>query len=244
MRNSYTKTIETRSRIYGYEAIHRSYLLMLPTPARLSAPAQSSIPLPTQRSLFDVNCLITPPFRISFPSVFVATGYQDSPTKFGVTALWKAEDVKGKYKDSWGVIVKALDAKAREFFDTPLARLPANVRRGIRNGNEKSHLNGYGEGILFASLSTDRKPQVVDLSKVIIPDGDTARIYPGAWARASVNVYAYDNIGKGVALGSEQCPMAGPRRPTRLRDQCGDSTSRPIPMTCGSSRRQRKIRPT
>ena len=153
--------------------------------------------------------LITPPFRISFPSLFVATGYQDSPKKFGVTALWKAEDVKGKYKDSWGIIVKALDAKAREFFDTPLARLPANIRRGIRNGNEKSHLNGYGDGILFASLSTDRKPQVVDLSKMVIPDGDTARIYPGAWARASVNVYAYDNIGKGVSLGLNNVQWLG-----------------------------------
>lgn len=157
-----------------------------------------------------MSLLITPPFRISFPSLVVATGYQDGPKKFGVTALWLADDVKGKHKDSWGPLVKALDAKAREFFDTPLSRLPANVRRGIRNGNEKAHLNGYGDGVLFAALSTDRKPQVVDLSRELIPDDRISTMcYPGAWCRASVNVYAYDNIGKGVALGLNNIQWLG-----------------------------------
>ena len=153
--------------------------------------------------------LITPPFRISFPSLFVATGYQDSAPKFSVTALWSVEDIKGRYKESWDAVVKALDKAARETFDTPLAKLPANIRRGIRNGNEKPHLNGYGEGILFASLSSPRKPQVVDLRKETIPDGDVMRIYPGAWARASVQAYGYDNIGKGVALGLNNLQWLG-----------------------------------
>ena len=157
-----------------------------------------------------MSLIITPPFRISFPSLVTATGYQDGPKKFGVTALWLADDVKGRHKDSWGVLIKALDAQAREFFDTPLSRLPANIRRGIRNGNEKAHMNGYGDGVLFASLSTDRKPQVVDLSKEIIPDNRIPTMcYPGAWCRASVNVYAYDNIGKGVAIGLNNLQWLG-----------------------------------
>ena len=157
--------------------------------------------------------IITPPFRISFPALWEPSGYQDGPKKYGVTAIWNAADVGkgGKYNAVWVEVIKALDAKAREVFDTPLSRLPANIRRGIRNGNEKAHLNGYGEGTLFAALSADldHKPRVVDLSKVIIPDGDSDRIYPGAWARASVHVYAYDNIGKGLALGLNNLQWLG-----------------------------------
>lgn len=153
--------------------------------------------------------LITPPFRMSFPSLFVATGYEDGAKKFGVTAIWAQEDLKTKYRELWLAMVEALDAKAQEFFDTSLTQLPANVRRGIRNGNEKAHLGGYGDGTLFASLTSDRKPQVVDLAKILIPDGDTDRIYPGAWARASVGVYAYDNIGKGLAFGLNNLQWLG-----------------------------------
>lgn len=159
-----------------------------------------------------MSTLITPPFRISFPSLITATGYQGSAEKFSVTALWYTEDVKGKYRDTWGNLVTRLDETAREFFQTPLARLPANIRRGIRNGNEKAHLNGYGDGVLFAALSAnaDRRPQVVDLRKNLLSDDQIRQLcYPGAWARASVNVYAYDNIGKGVAIGLNNLQWLG-----------------------------------
>ncbi|MYF70819.1 MAG: DUF2815 family protein [Proteobacteria bacterium] len=159
-----------------------------------------------------MSTLITPPFRISFPSLIKATGYQGSAEKFSVTALWYTEDVKGKYKVTWGNLIKRLDETAREFFQTPLAKLPANIRRGIRNGTEKAHLNGYGSEVLFASLSAnaDRRPQVVDLRKNLLSDDQIRQLcYPGAWARASVNVYAYDNIGKGVAIGLNNLQWLG-----------------------------------
>ena len=155
--------------------------------------------------------LITPPFRISFPALFTPTGYQGSEPKYGVTAIWVRDDVvkNGRYNESWNAVVAALDEQAREFFKSPLGKLAANIKRGIRNGNEKEHLNGYGDGTLFANLRSARKPQIVDLRKQIIPDGDTGRIYPGAWARASVHAYAYDNIGKGVALGLDNLQWLG-----------------------------------
>ena len=157
-----------------------------------------------------MGLIITPPFRISFPeNIFSPGGYQGSEPTYGLTAIWNLEDLQTKYKASWLGVLKALDAKAREFFDTPLSKLPANIRRGIRNGDEKAHLNGYGDGTLFAALSSKRKPQIIDLRKELIPDGDTVRIYPGAWARASVSPYAYDNIGKGVALGLNNVQWLG-----------------------------------
>lgn len=163
-----------------------------------------------------MSSIITPPFRVSFVTqgrvhtLVAPAGYQDGPEKYGLTALWLTEDVKGRYKAAWEALVGALDDKAREFFDTPLAKLPANIRRGIRNGNEKAHLTGYGDGVLFASLSTDRKPQVVDLRKNLMTDDQIrAMVYPGCWCRASVTAFAYDNIGKGVALGLNNVQWLG-----------------------------------
>ena len=155
--------------------------------------------------------LIVPPFRMSFPSLFTPNSYQGSDPKFTVTAIWDKDDVQkgGKYHVTWKKLLLALNAKAQEFFNMPLAKLPANIRKGIRDGGEKSHLNGYGDSVLFASLSSSRKPQVIDLRKQIIPDGDTQRIYPGAWARATVNVFAYDNIGKGLALSLNNVQWLG-----------------------------------
>ena len=157
--------------------------------------------------------LITPPFRMSFPHLFKPNAYQGAEPKYSVTALWDRTDISkgGRYADSWAKLIKALDLKSREFFDKPLAKLPANIRRGIRNGEEKSHLNGYGADVLFAALKAteDRKPQIVDLRKQLIPDGDTSKIYPGAWARASINIFAYDNIGKGLAFGLNNLQWLG-----------------------------------
>lgn len=154
--------------------------------------------------------LITPPFRVSFPSLVEATGYQGSDPKYSVTAIWNKDELKTKYTASWRAILTALDEKAKEFFDRPLGQLPPNIRRGIRNGAEKEHLNGYGADVLFASLSSDRRPQVVGLRRQRFTADDIKElVYPGCYARASVNVYAYDNIGKGLALGLNNLQWLG-----------------------------------
>lgn len=146
------------------------------------------------------DLIITPPFVVSFPHIFTPSSYMDSEPKYSVTAIWREADLKAKYKTEWKAVLSLLDVAAREKFQQPLARLPANVRKGIRNGIEKEHLNGYGKGMLFAPISSTRRPQVVDLKhEPMLADDD--RIYPGCWMRASVTAYAYANVGKGVALG-------------------------------------------
>jgi hypothetical protein len=56
---------------------------------------------------------------------------------------------------------------------------------------------------VFASLSSKFKPGVVDRNKdPVSPDeGNADLVYAGAYARATVGVYAYSNKGKGVAIG-------------------------------------------
>lgn len=144
--------------------------------------------------------LVTPIFRVSFPNVFEASSYQGGPPKFGVTAVFEPASFSPADKKRWAAMNKLADEAAKEQFGKPLAKLPANFKRPLRDGEEKAELEGFGEGMQFASLSTKYKPEILaeDRVSVII---DVDDFYPGCYARASINAYGYDNVGKGVAFG-------------------------------------------
>ena len=144
--------------------------------------------------------LITPVFRVSFPNVFEASSYQGGPPKYGVTAVFDPDSFSAADKKRWAAMQKLANDAAIAEFGKPLDKLPANVKRPLRDGEEKAELEGFGEGLQFASLTTKFKPEILDTdreSNII----DAEDFYPGCYARASVNAYGYDNVGKGVAFG-------------------------------------------
>ena len=143
--------------------------------------------------------LVTPVFRVSFPNLFEP----NEDGKYGLSAVWTPADFTDLDKKRWKAIMGGLDAESKRVFKKAWKDLPANVKRGIRNGNEKEDMEGYGEGTRFASLSSKYRPGLVDLDKTPIgPEhGNDDLIYPGMYARATVNIFSYNNEGKGVALG-------------------------------------------
>lgn len=153
--------------------------------------------------------LETPVFRVSFPSVFEASSMDNGPPKFGVGAIWQPDRFTPREKGLWEAIMSGLDAEALRKFKVKWAALPANVKRGIRDGAEKADLEGYGPGTLFANLTSKMKPGLVGIEKgadgkplPIGPEhGNADAFYPGCYARAKVTIYSYDNKGKGVGLG-------------------------------------------
>ena len=168
----------------------------------------------------EVKRYLTPVFRASFPSVFEKSAMDEkSKAKYGLTAVWTPSKFSPKDKKRMAAIEKALDEASRERFKKGWKDLPANYKTGIRDGAEKGDLLGFGEGTIFANITTMMRPGVVDVHKrVIAKDGpekekleadgkDVAdvmgddAIYPGCYCRATVTVYSYDNKGKGVALG-------------------------------------------
>lgn len=151
----------------------------------------------------DVKRYSTPPFRVSFPHLFRAQAMDGGEPKFSVSAIWTPSKFTDRDKRLWKELQKALNEAAIAQFKKPLKDLPANVRRGLRDGAEKPDLEGYGEGTVFANLSTKIMPGVVNLQKERIhpEEGNEDEIYPGCIARATVTVYSYDNKGKGVSLG-------------------------------------------
>lgn len=151
----------------------------------------------------EIKKYVTPPFRLSFPSLFEADSYDGGPPKFGCAAVWTPSEFTANDKKRWKAIKVALDAESKKTFKKAWKDLPSNVKRGLRDGAEKEDLEGYGEGTWFANITSKMRPGVVDIDRNSISpeEGNTDEIYPGCYCRATVTVYSYDNKGKGVALG-------------------------------------------
>lgn len=151
----------------------------------------------------EVKRYVTPVFRLSFPALFEASSYDGGPAKYGLSAVWNPSKFTDADKKRWKALMGALDEESKNRFKKAWKDLPANIKRGIRDGAEKADLEGYGEGTRFANITTKMRPGVIDASKnkIAPEEGNADDIYPGCYCRATVTVYSYDNKGKGVALG-------------------------------------------
>lgn len=152
------------------------------------------------KTKFQGEKITTPAFRLSYPNLFEARAVDDGIPKFGCSAVWTPEKFTPKEKDQWRALLGELDRAAREDFNSPWKDLPDNVKRGLRDGAAKADKAGYGKGTRFASLTSKNRPGVCDVNKEdISPEDD--EVYPGCWCRATVQVYTYNNKGKGIAIG-------------------------------------------
>ncbi len=132
----------------------------------------------------------TPEFRLSFPNVFRARSFNNGEPKFGVSMIFDKKTDLSALK----AIAKA--AVRAKWGDKP----PAGLKNPFRDGAEKAHLDGYGEGTVFVNCTTKQQPGLVgrDLQP-IISEGD---FYAGCYARATISAFTYDTAGnKGVSFG-------------------------------------------
>lgn len=141
--------------------------------------------------------ILTPVFRAAFISLFKATKARNAgpeakpnysvkacfPPNTDLSALKK--EAEAAAKDKWGEkIPKALRSPFRlnEELETPVA--------------------GIGDDwiIMTFSANEDRRPGIVDAKLQDIIDEED--VYSGAWFRAQVRAFAYDQQGnKGVSFG-------------------------------------------
>lgn len=174
--------------------------------------------------------LYTPPFRLSFPSLYRPNAglnpTPDKKPKFGCTAIWTPADFTERDKVLWRKILKELDSRAQEAFGRPWKNLPED-KRGIRNGAIKSHLAGYGDGTRFANMTSLERPGVIDLegNDISPEEGNAHLIYPGCICRATINIFTYGTkkgeVSKGTALGLRNLQRIkdGPRLDNRVAAQ-------------------------
>lgn len=165
----------------------------------------------------------TPKFRVSFPHVFVP---QDQKKDDG--------SVKKEYscvmlfdKDAdLSALKAAAQAVATEKWGD---KIPSNLRSPFKNQGDKDY-EGYEDGAVFIEARTTTRPAVVGMEQVEI-DGqmrfkplDETEFYPGCYAWATVNAYAYGGAGTkyspGIGFGLRNIqkledgePLGGRTRP-------------------------------
>ena len=162
------------------------------------------------------DTLISPEFRAAFISVFKATlprdAKPDQKPKFSVRAAFPpTTDMSALKREAASV--------AREKWGD---NVPKSLRSPFRRNDELDNpIAGIGDDwiVMTFSANADRRPGIVDGKlQDIIDEND---IYSGAWYRAQIRGYAYEQQGnKGVSFGLQNIqklrdddPIGGGRPP-------------------------------
>ena len=144
--------------------------------------------------------LVTPEFRAAFISVFRATSMKNADgttnkPKYSIRACFPPtakldalkKEAEAAAKDKWG------------------DKIPKTLRSPFRTNEElENPIVGIGDDWIIMSFSAneDRRPGIVDAKLQDIIANDETEVYSGAWYRAQVRAFAYENAGnKGVSFG-------------------------------------------
>jgi hypothetical protein len=141
--------------------------------------------------------IITPEFRAAFVGLFKATAPKDNPAgakKFSMRAVFMPDaDISALKREAMIAAEEKWGA----------GKVPKTIRSPFRTNEElENPIPGVPDDavVMTFSANEDRRPGVVDknLQDII----DDSEVYSGAWFRAQVRAYAYDNAGnKGVSFG-------------------------------------------
>jgi hypothetical protein len=164
----------------------------------------------------EMESIMTPEFRASFPSLFEPRAAKPGDkAKYSIQMLFQVkETAKSKAEGRKVVDLEPLKVLVRnvltEKYGQDRSKWPAGLFLPFRDGMEpgKKDLNGYGEGIVFVGASSVKvKPGVVHAyaeagtnkpALLTVPSD----FYGGCYARAKVNAFAWEYMGKvGVSFG-------------------------------------------
>lgn len=140
-----------------------------------------------------VQKVSTPEFRVSFPAVFEAKlNTLNQKMEYSVVLLFdkKTADLKE--------MKAAAQTVAVEKFGDKLATI--QLRSPFRDGDLDKPGRPEFAGTIFMTVKSKQRPGVVD--EACVPMFDGSQFYAGCYARATLNAYAYDQMGnRGVAFG-------------------------------------------
>lgn len=152
----------------------------------------------------------TPVGRFSFISIFSKNtrrmegqSEEDFTPQYEVTVIFDKEYIRKNPAElaKWNELKADADAACMEKFKKNLKDAKAkiaNFHDPFRDGAEKEHLDGFGEGTVFIKFKSFRKPGVVGPDLQPIDDADM--VYPGCYGRVSYRAAAfeYKKMKKGV----------------------------------------------
>lgn len=143
--------------------------------------------------------LMTPEFRVSWPKLFKPEADEKGKLWYSVQALFPPGENLEKMKAA------AQEALVKKF-GADKEKWPANLinpfkKQSTKRKNKEGKMvdnPGHIDGALYLTLKSSQKPGVVDMNvQEIINEQD---FYAGCYARATVQVSAYDNKSKGVTF--------------------------------------------
>lgn len=153
--------------------------------------------------------LTTPVFRASFPQVFQAKAVvAGQEPKFSIAMLFPkvfTEEYCAQFKVTpasqlalLNNLKAAVNNAAVGKWGPDKAKWPKGLKSPWHDGTEKDY-DGYDASVIYCSASSKIKPGVVDAKmQPIIEQND---FYGGCYAHATLTVFAYDNVTKGVGFG-------------------------------------------
>jgi hypothetical protein len=139
------------------------------------------------------------PVRVSYAHVFeprAMAGEEDGKKKYSVALLIPKSDTLMVKR-----IRKCIDAAIEEGKSKKWnGKIPASLRKPLRDGDAERPENPEYEGCWFLSATSDRKPGVIDRDGTELTSDD--EFYSGCFARFIVNFFPYAAAGnKGVGCG-------------------------------------------
>jgi len=162
--------------------------------------------------------------------------------KYTLCAIWNPSKFTARGKAQWDELLAEMNECSVEAFKRKWSELPDNIKKGIKDGTNAPYA-GMGPGTKFVNLSSTKPdsqaaPEIIDINgnpitkqnnTVIEEDGTKwERLYPGCWARATVNPYAFKmDMNKGIALGFRNIQVLDSKAPrldggASAKDDFGD----------------------
>ncbi len=156
--------------------------------------------------------ITTPEFRVSYPAVFEPSGLPGQEKKYSVAMLF---DKKTDISALKAAIKQCVTAK----YPDPSKR-PSNFKICLRDGDKDKADKPEYAGCMFATARSTQRPGLVDAS--VQPILNKEEFYAGCYARATVSVFCYDNVGVGVGLGLQNIQKLRDGEPLSSRSRAED----------------------
>ena len=144
--------------------------------------------------------LFTPQFRVSYPYLFEPYVGQGQEPKYRVSGIIPKKLV-GKQAELFNAIKAELKRIAIEFHGEQVfysLMKSGQFKWPIIDGANFAGQEGYGPDKWVFKMSAKRMPGVIGRDLRPLRPAD---VYPGCYGQASVTLYAFDNVSKGVHIG-------------------------------------------
>lgn len=147
------------------------------------------------------DTIVTPIFRVSFPYVFKQGEDKNGKKYWGITMIFDPAAFTDEEKKCWGDVQRITKDAIEQAFKgqlPPRGKMP--WRKGTTDEFDLEKRPEYRGKIIAPAKAFNAPPGLINAARQQIID--EAEFYPGCYARATVNCYAYNVSGNaGVAFG-------------------------------------------